>query len=62
MCIQLIPFTCEVSLKATCWNARRSLSEKVTQESLWKRENLYSWLGDSWSHGTINDIPEIVND
>ena len=60
--IQLILFIFEVSLKATCWNARRSLSEKVTQVLLWKCENFYSWLGDSWTHGTIKNISEIIYD
>jgi hypothetical protein len=61
-CIQLILFIPEVSLKATCWDAHPSLSEKVTEESLWKRENFHSWLGDSWTHGIIKIIPEIIND
>ena len=56
--IHLILFISEVSLKATCWNARRSLSEKVTQALLWKCENLYRWLGDSWTHGTIKNTSD----
>ena len=51
----------KVSLKATCWNAHRSISEKVTEESFWKCENLCSWLGNSWSHGTIKDLSEIID-
>jgi hypothetical protein len=50
-------FLSEVSLKATCWHAYHSFSEKVTQESLWQCENFCSWLRNSWRHGTIKNIP-----
>jgi hypothetical protein len=59
--IQSILFIFEVSLKATCWNARRSRGEEVTQALLWKCENCYSWLWDSWTHGTIKNISEIIH-
>jgi hypothetical protein len=61
LAIQLILFIFEVSLKATCWNAHCSLSEKVTQALLWKCENFYSWFGDSWTYGTIKNISEIIH-